>query len=465
MRRNQLLYILLPCLMVLLCGSGCQPVSSPPGSTASTLSASEASPEDLYGTAIQHTAQQNNLTMQVTYVEQMTVSGETFTSHITQTIHYQNLNNRSFRACISQSAAYGTYVSESKQFYADGQMYTQLAGKTFITDIRKNAFLDLFAPIKLLDASKYQSVTLDTAGTVAFSYATAREDWLVPTGAVLSDAYGSATVNTDGLLSQASYTASYAYGQASYHSSVNIIITPECTADIVIPKEQALQLDTPEPLFMLERALGHLLQTKFVASDITKSIVCQASGIIQNHTTGIHSFPAGNTYTMTVEQSVNQLNENAGNKETQYRLKETFQNGQYTYTENDGTAVPNDKLTAVDMGNYIHGLLSENILDIGYINGAATTELDGHYLVEFACDSTFGSALCAAASDALFDDPEFLDNMASAYAVEALTFHMTFDKHTRLPISLKTYYVGTHTIYETQYPLTVQIAQNFRFGT
>ncbi len=467
MRRTLLLHILLPCLMVLLCSSGCQTVSSTPDTTVSTLPTIDTSlsPEDLYQAALQHTAQQNHLTMQVTYAEQMTVSGETFPSQITKTIHYQNLNTHNFRACISQSAAYGTYVSESNQIYADGQMYTQLAGKTYTTDIRKEAFLKLFAPLELLDASKYQSITADSTGVITFSNATAAESWLVPTGAVLSDALGSATVNTDGLLSRASYTASYTYGQASYRCSINITFPPEYTAEIIVPKEQALTLDAPESLFLLERAFGHLLHAESVASDITKRTACQASGIIQNHTININSFPTGGEYTLMVEQSVNQLNASAGNRETQYRLKEIFQNGQYTYTENDGTAIHNDKLTVGDMRNYVHSLLGENILDIGYINGATTTQLKGCYLIEFVCNSALGNALCAAASEDLFDDPEFLDNMASEYAIEALTFHMTFDKYTRLLVSLKTYYVGTHTIYEAQYPLTVQIEQDFQFGT
>ncbi len=449
MKRKFLVWLALFALLLAGCNGNQPDITTTPTTTVPTTTAAPLA-SDIYADAVDALAE--NVTAIVSVENQLTVGNSQYSNTAEMSVTYMGLGSDVLSARVKKTLTYGEYSTEVYEYYQAGKAYTSILENNFSQDMSQEDFLARYLPVALLDASLYETVTME-GDTITFADATALEAWLE--GELVS-ASGTATLK-NGTLSETTYTATYTVGSSEQTISVTQVLGPAIsTAMPSFSEEEYTAVESIDAVALLEQAYGYLSVAKNIGLREVESIMSQAAAYTFNKQTNIFTWSGDGSPMVQIEQNLSDMNYTTG-QANDINILEVFKDGMYTISENHGTPVSDSSVTLPMLENYYRETLTENIMDPFYLQSAKLTPVSGTYLAEFTLTDEFGDANCADVCSTIFGDPNTLDGIASSYKNNELTYYLAVDQYTGLPTALGYYFEGSHNIQGQEYLLTQQI--------
>lgn len=471
--KKKILALFLAIAMVLsLIGCTQEPTTTEP-STEPSVETTEPAPDAAQIYADACAALGADVTLDVVTTKTTTVGDQTLTVDTTQVLTYAGVGTDAPMIHLQQTVPYWDYDSNGDmkstdeqytELYAGGMLYVDLQGKaSFSTEMTQEDALARYIPAVLLDVALYEDVTMAENGTetvITFAQSVGGETWAVPEEAELVEATGTATV-TGNAIGAMTYTVTYEYG------TVTVTQTTESK-----PRTQAETVTAPEstdgyvPVQSAD-ALYWMLQAEDLKNQVTSgsfmetsSMYCQAAGVVRNQSTAMDFYDVAEDLMAKVEYNVYFM-DYANQEDQTYSQEENYQNGKYTYTENDGVPTTTNGLARYLIRDYYKELLNTCVVTPAYWQEVTLEDLGSLYYMEFTFSQEFGNDTQNSICSTLWQDPAFLNSLASNYVTDEVTGYMSIDKYTGLPVAVGYKYQGTHTIDGGDYILTDQADASF----
>lgn len=469
MKTSARVIALLLCAALLLGLLGCNQTAGPtvPAPTAAPTEppVTEPTAEDRYAAACSAAEKTSDLTMEISSVRTTTVGGQTFTESAEQTLNYAGFGTADLKFRSREEIRYGadmSYIYE--EIYADGTLYvlmdyTYRFSGALTAEEAGQRYLD---PL-MLDSALYGSVSAEADGAdwvITFGAPTAAESWAMPADAELTEASGEAVIGEDGNLKKMRYNITYQYGSTEVMLEVDAEISfGAVTVNAPSDAEQYITLTDVDAPYLAMRASGLLAQSESVTTSGMESVMSQAAGVVRNQSTGMNVCGSGEDIMAKIETGI-YLMDYSVNESQELDQEELFRDGTYSVTVDDGEPVQQAGVTAQMIGDYCIQVMYSNIADMDYWISAEITDLGSTYLMEFTYDESFGETIEDSICTMFWNDPAFLQDLASAYATNETTGYLAVDKYTGLPTAAGFYYEGAHTIEGYDYLLTLQSDQS-----
>ncbi len=436
-----------------LCLSAC--TQSPAPTTTQTASSTDAAAA--YHDAVQRVKAAEALLIKTSTTQQVTTAGQSFAVTTDEQVTYLGLNTDAFTASAEKTVNYGDYETTLTECYTSGTAYTTILESHFCAPMPTEAYMQRYTPAVIITAENYAQVSM-AENTITFTDALQPESWLCSEEITLETATASATLDGEGNLQKAEFTAIYIYGGAQITKTVTQTIeTPRSSVTITAPADTSLytEVSSIDALLMLEQAYGYVHQSSQLSSVLSKTTYSQAAGYLTSSQANIDTYNTDADPMIQVEQSSTSINY-TNNETNTHALTEIYRDGKYTALENGGRPAANAAVTADDMREYYMSMILELILELDYINGGVCTDLGSVYLAEYTCNDTLALDYSSEISFRLFNDAELLSDMASAYTTNRLEYYVAMDKYTGLPTALGLNFEGVHTIEGVDYILSEQ---------
>jgi len=476
MTRRILALLLALCLVLSLpgCKTGSPDAGTAPAATTVPTEPPTTLPDasELYTDALSRLEEAVHLNLSVSVSSKRSVGGETYTESSTQTISIQNRGREDVRAAVQDSTTIGSFVLETQEYFADGQVWMLFDNLPFTSQMEAEDYFLRFAPAAALEISLYGDVSLEPTAsgyTLHFANPSAGESWSVPGEALLNSASGTAYVDTSGNLTKSIYSVSYRYGSTLYEEEYTISVTlPETLSlsnTIPATEEEYITLDFIDAPLMLQRSAHVLAQTGVLSYTANDTMVTQAGGAIfsQQETLDIHGTGADTMLKYTLDITLQNYQEILD----KYSLEETLKKKVYKATENDAPPF-SQRLD----DSQIELLRDENTsLAVDFlwspkdIAGASIEDLGSVYLLQLTGSDALGDTYEATAANSFWGDESFLRNLAENYRTDKLEAYLSIDKYTGLPVAFGFDYTGIHTIEGQEYALTDQWNQTLFLGS
>ena len=448
MKRKFLVWLVL--LALLIAGCTEQPpivtTTEPTTVPATTLPLAT----DIYAEAVSTIGE--NVTVKVTAEKDMTVGNSKFHDTEELSITYIGLGSEQLAARVKSNIAYSGYDSEVSELYQSGVVYTTYWSGKFSQEMPQEDFLSRYMPAILLDASLYETVTMN-GDTITFADPTALESWLE---GELITATGTATI-TGGALTGYTYNATYKVGAIEHTLSLTQNVSPAASTTIPdIKAEDYIAVESVDAIALLEQAYGYLRYAQDLSFRTTERVLSHAAAYTYGIQTSIDTWNSGESPMIQVEQDISDMDYNT-NRSYDSNILEVFRDGKYTRTQDDERPATDTSITLADMTSYYRDMLVENVISPEFIKTATITAVNGAYLAEFTLTDEFGNDICAEVCQTIFGDANLLNKAASKYENKELTYYVAVDQYAGLPTALGYYYEGCHTLDGRDYPLTRQV--------
>ena len=448
MKRKFLVWLVLLALLIAGCTEQPPIVTTTEPTTVPATTLPLAS--DIYGDAV--SAIGENVTAKVNVKSEITVGNSTFPSTLEMSITYLGLGSDDLSARVKKTVTYGEYEEEVSELYQTGVVYATFWSNKFSQEMPQEDFLSRYMPAILLDASLYETVTMDE-DTITFADPTALESWLE---GELITATGTATI-TDGALTGYTYNATFKVGASEQSISVTQELTPAASTTMPsIKPEDYIAVESVDAVALLEQTYGYLRHASNLSYRSTERVLSHAAAYTYGIQTSIETWRTGDSPMIQIEQDISDMDYNS-NKSSSTNILEVFRNGKYTHTQDDERPTTDTSITLADMTSYYRDILVEYVISPEYLKTATITAVNGAYLAEFTLIDDFGDAVCAEVCETIFGDATLLNKAASKYENKELTYYVAVDQYAGLPTALGYYYEGCHTLDGQDYPLTAQV--------
>lgn len=470
MKTSKRILCLLMCLLLTLFLGACAgepPAETTQQTTEAPTTAPQPTPAEVYSQAAEAIGNAENLKLQITAEKTVSVGRDTFDFVSTQTLIYAGIGTDQFCASLDEVIKTGEYYDTFQEYYRDGELKTTVFGEHhFKGEQTQEDFLARFVPAVILDAALYTDVTA-TEGTAdqtfSFSGATAGEAWALPEGAEMKEASGTAVLSSDGVLLESRYTITYAYGGADITAEYEVKITEEETSSVQEPDDSVeyQELSSIMAPRMLDTAVLSMMNSQYFSTTITEAMVVQAANLIQMQSNTIHMHGADENMLAKIDVTVNRQQEG---KAERYQQVETYRDGSYSYTIDDGKPSADETVEYDVILDYCRSTLVAQMLSLTYVEDMEVTELNGITYLEIDATDAFADIWLDYVCETIFDDKDLLDNHASAYKTVTSQAYFAFDPCTGLPTAVGISYAGTHTIDGYPYAVSCQIDQAICVG-
>lgn len=458
---------LMLCVCLLLSLIGCSK-DSQQVSVPDTEPLSDADVRALYASARQPVDAAANLSMNMQYTQSRGVGAEAYTEQIAATAAYTGLGTGSMEALINENLTIGTYEAQYTQSYMDGAAYCQVSGCSFTTPMSADEFLADQIPAVLLDASLYGSLSCETTeeGTViTFAKASSLEGWAEEcTQAELILASGTATLDTNGVLTATTYHAEYSLSATVYTLDVSVTVT--------LPKKQILRIQQPEYLSdctaltcfraprMLLQVVGNVYSSQAMTGSTSEMLYCEVASAFRTQLIQIDTYGSGDDFMAKTDYTVS-LTDYANNTVSNTKT-ETFRNGVYSYTANNSGAGTQSGITAQQMRTYCEDALLAALFTPNYLADAVLTDTGDFYYLTFRGTDAFAEDLYDKVYSILQMD---LDGYAPNYTTDEASGYLTVNKYTGLPTAMGLYLSRSHVIDKVSYKTTYQLDQSLNLSS
>ena len=404
---------------------------------------------DIYAEAVSTIGE--NVTVKVTAQKDMTVGNSEFRNTQELSITYIGLGSDQLAARVKSDISYSGYDSEVSELYQAGVVYTSYWSGKFSQEMPQEDFISRYVPAVLLDASLYETVTMD-GDTITFADPTALESWLE---GELITATGTATI-TDGALTGYTYNATYKVGASEHTLSLTQTVSPAASTTIpAIKAEDYIAVESVDAIALLEQAYGYLRYASDITFRTTERVLSHAAAYTYGIQTSIDTWSSSGSPMIQVEQDISDMDYST-NRSYDSNILEVFRDGKYTRTQDDERPTT-DAVSLAVMNTYCRDMLTENVISPEFIKTATITDVNGAYLAEFTLADAFGDAVCAEVCETIWGDANLLNKAASKYVNKELTYYVAVDKYCGLPTGMGYYYEGIHTLDGQDYPLTRQV--------
>lgn len=149
------------------------------------------------------------------------------------------------------------------------------------------------------------------------------------------------------------------------------------------------------------------------------------------------------------------------NESESYLGLERYEDGVYTYSsqgEEEQMSMTPDRFRSYQKSD-----LAVIMPDVDELDEVTVTDADGFWMVEFTGTEEYGRRLEQNICEHVFQNPKFLDDMATSFAVSVLTGYVSVDRNTGLPVTFSMSLDCVHDIegefYSTaqEYSCTIQM--------
>ena len=483
MQHIKKLFCVLLALALVLAFAGCerepepQPTTTVPTTQApipTTTAAPTEPPVDpakLYAEAVDALNGMTELSVIQCSTLEVTVGGETFTTSENHTLSYTGIGTEAMAATATSILNYDDIEAKSEEIYTDGKAYLHVTYGTASfkcqSEMTSEDYAARFMPAALLDAALYASLTHEETGSgyiLSFTEATTAESWLgLPEDTVIESAEGTVTLTADKKISASEYSITYAIAGVHYSLSVRqdhyaTVVTKEAPSN----PDDYLTIGHPDvPLWMI-RAVSHLYNAETYSTQTSQLSITAAGGAYLVDNISVDIFGSGADLMAKIEQDISMTDYSTGyGQESTYNSVELFRDGQYTMTVDDGEPQKNSTVTADMVIDYVSTILDRWLPGLDSLTGAELTDLGGSILIEYTLDEEYSEFMSQDVTSLFYNDPDFLNGLASSYKTKTMEGYLALDKYSGLPTALGIDYQASHTIQGQSYDLTQQTDQSF----
>ena len=469
------------CIAMLLSMFGCtqKPVEDTAPSTEPTVTEpapTEPSAEELYATAQEALAQTADISLELLITTYTTIGKDEFSQQSNQTLTYKGIGTEDMVISMEETLEFSVHSPDKedtdeedepvtyKEIWSQGNVYAELMNTyRYNGPVDAEELASRYAPVVLLDASLYGSISSEKSGdstVITFDAPTAAETWAIPEEGELVEASGSATVNSDGVMEEMYYTVTYTYGPAEIKMEVQSK-PMDTTKNIAAPAnpDTYTQIECIDALRMTISAPAMLAQADDVTSSGMESLFCQAAGLLRNQSTKINLSGRKEATKAKIDTGVYVMDYST-RKSQEYDQEETFIDGKLTTVVNDGLPSTKGNVTWEEIRDYVSTTILAGILDMDFWKDVTGYDLGSVYYLEYQLNDNFGNTMQNNICKMLWNDPSFLYNLASKYENSELNGYLSIDKYTGIPVAAGYYYKGIHTIENQDYELTLQFDQS-----
>lgn len=421
----------------------------------------------LYAQAAEAVEALTDLQLELTTHKKTTLGIDHYDYESTQTLNLAGIGSDAFTASLTEDVEVDTYDDHLEEYYADGVLYVTVDGENFKGNMDSQKYLRQFAPAVLIDESLYSSVFSAPEGDgqrITFAEPTSPEGWAMPAGAQFVDAKGSALLNAEGALVETTYAVTYRQAGAE----VDLEVSSVPTAPAEAPKapddgESFTELEYIEAIRLYDTAVMYLCSTASATSAVNETIVSQAAAYTWSQQAKMDFYGTGAAHMAKIETAMTVAQEGGGT--TASTQTELYQDGIYTVSVDGGESQTDKGISNSDMLYYVQGMLLENIVALDYIDSVKSSDVGGLIYLEFGLSDEYGDQINEWINEFLFEDGQFLNDLASRYTTLGTAAYMVVDPVTGFPVALGQEYSGTHTIDGVDYNQAFALSQTFQVSS
>lgn len=454
-------------LLMLLAMAGC--TETPPAETTTepetTVDTTQEDLTALYLAAIEKNNGQD-MAWTVSSQKTVTVNGQVYSEKTMSTVDCWGLGTEELLAKASHTVSFGEddYSFIYKELYHQGKLYHTYNSDKFYEEMTAEDFTQLLTPMQMLTPSVYTLAANEDNSKITFSDATTAEEWLVPEDVQLLCAEGTATLDTDGSLKSTVYSVSYLIGgtQVDYTYVVTMAQLGRQPAAPEKPEEYK-QVEDLNGIYAMEHAYGYLIQAQQIAMSNRTLTVSAAGAISVIENTTVDAYHQDDTYMGRCQSFVNYNNYSSNENVIQER-DEKMIDGKYTVSVDDGRAESNSSVKEETFQDAVVRMSTENIIRLEMVDTVTCTDLGNTLLFEYTGTEEMALSTCEIICQTWFGNATVLEELASKYETNTMTFYIALDRYSLLPTAAGQKYEGTHTIQRQKCPISYQSDQSFDLG-
>lgn len=429
------------------------------------------SAEEVYAEARAELDGVSNLTLDVKQTVTTTVEDQVFVDESTQVLTYGGLNTEDLTIRMEKEVTFTQADGETmepteeirlySEIYTAGTLYVELEDNgTFCGSVEE--IEGRYVPAVLLDASLYESLTLEQTGeetTVLFDAPTAAESWAIPAEAELIEASGSAVIGVDGKLQQMKYTVTYLYGNVEITRQVES--TPRTEAlEVAVPEnvEDYLPLQYIDALQVVIDANRIFDQTTNASTYFSELVISYAGGVLRSQTTEMDMYTHNDKLMAKIETEIHASD--PVNGEQSLKQEEIYREGKYTMVLDDGLPTTQSGIPEETIRTYCNVIMANGVARVGMWEDVTMTDLGGTLLLEFTYNEDFGNTMQNTICQMFYNNPGLLNSYASAYETKDTSGYFAVDKYSGAVTAAGMSYEGVHTIDGEEYSLILQKDQS-----
>ena len=463
---------LIACLLAMcmvLSLAACQeppaPTTTPTTVTPTTAAPTTEAPNEgllLYQAAREALEKQENVGLVISVTETMTLPAEEIVTYLKQDVSYIGLGTDHFEAMVTDTTGNGNRHLENQELFTGGKVYITSHSNHYLSEQTVEEYTERYLPVILIDENLYGNCTYTTgeySTQILFSDASAPEGW-IPENATLTEASGSATVNTDGKLTKYTYDVTYTLLGAKIRQEISVIIGDPKISNVIEPSDTAAYLSLPHPdvVKLTELSLYRIFAAKSITCSTTTQTVSNAAAVTFMDNRNIQTYNDGSFMAQldfSREYTDLQTMESGG-----FTQKEVFRNNSYSMSVDNGPAKSDPTVDEEMMWNYIYEEIATGWIDSSSMTECEITNLGNILLLEFKGDGEIGKVIEDEISYDLYDDESFLDDLASKYETKQMDFYIAIDTYFGLPTAAGFTYAGYHIIDGIEYPISREVTSS-----
>lgn len=476
MKLTKHLLALLLCAAMLLCLAGCHtsPDVTEPTQPPETTQPPEPMAEELYAEAVEKLQSMQYVEMRVQLTQTLTVGSVSYSKTREQTALWENWNKDSMKAKLKEKVQIDEQITNYSVVYKEGNAYTVVDNCAFVSEMTAQDFTAMYLPTVPLNGELYGSVTAQTTenGTeLSFDMPSALESWAASEYAQLISASGSAVLDQEGTLTDVTYQAKFLQSGATVDLSVLVEIsnpkTLNFTLDIPDVDGRYVSIDTPEVIYLLTDAYGHLAQSTTLTTTLTQTIHSEALATSAAFTTALTAGEWDGDLAMHYTQigSFEYYDDSYyGYERTEKYQDGTFTTEAYHYDSygDEQSAEEVKEYTREEVQTYIQDILTGAFPQyLSDIEGADVTDFGEIVLLELDCSNLLAQGYSHYICQYLTDDANILGSLSSVYKTTAMDYYVAVNRSTGLPTASGINFSGSHTIDGVPYTLSYKTAQSF----
>ena len=430
------------------------PSSSPP-TTEIPLTAAEQ-----YANACKAIGEAEHLLLTYNVSEVRNVNGAAYTKSASGTATYQNIHQDSMTAVVEETLKYSTYENTYEEFYCDKSAYVLVGNCIFSTDLTVSAFVDRQIPAVLMNGALYESIVaepLETGTLLTFSQPTGLERWLSPgETATLVTASGTATLDSDGNLTQGAYHATYLYQGVEYVYDITVKVSLPKALDLSGRHPAHFQETIPISDIripkLLMQVVGDVYSSETLSCGAKESIYSEAISVSQDRLGNYELSGTGAALNAKMAYTFT-LSDYRGDVSTSTQ-EYLYQNGEFTVSLNGGEPSLQPQISPQTVRQSCEDAILSALFATKYIRSATLQEEDGHYRLELFGNDTFIADMMVGITQFLNVD---LESLCDSALTNEATGYVVLDSTTGLPTAMGLSLNRQHIVNTVPYQLTYRL--------
>lgn len=466
---KRLLAVLL-CVALLISMTACggetetTPTTQPSQPTETTVPAPD--PVEVYNAAASTLASSANVRMDITSEKEMVIGVETFTEKESTTVTMKDIGTEQFLASSSGAIYWADgYWTEVTEIYSAGKLYGAVDNYAYSADMSQEDFLSRCWPVVLLDPANYSTAEFVNDTTIRFADARARESWLGDGYTELLDASAEVKLDAAGGINNVSCTFSYRQGGVQVQQTVHAQMFTSAY-NVEVPEDISLFIptDSPDAPLAYERAIGMLLQAESIQSATTEAFVISAGMVSMSNQETLNAFGSGADLMGQFDTNIVVTDLSTGSPFSTYTQQEIYRDGVYSISSDGGAAQEDPTVTEDAIRTYIQNTASGIIPIFTDLAGMTMKDQTGTALLEFTFTDAYADSFSTFVCGRIYEDPNLLDSVATAYRTETAEGYMGIDTVTGLPTMVAVTYLGYHTIDGAEQPVAYEGTSTYQFA-